>query len=63
MKNTYSSLTRLMAATLLAAALGCASEAWNFDRYRDERATDIDTRLSSDEPIVKNPFSQNGFVK
>jgi hypothetical protein len=47
----------------LAALLGCLSgcamwnkENWSFDRYRDERAVDIDQRLSSDEPIVKNPF-------
>ena len=29
---------------------------WNMDRYRDERAVDIDTRLNKNEPIVKNPF-------
>jgi hypothetical protein len=31
-------------------------ETWNVDRLRDDRAVDIDERLSSDEPIVKNPF-------
>jgi hypothetical protein len=38
---------------------GCAlwdAERWNIDRYRDERATDIEQRLSSQEPIVQNPF-------
>jgi len=25
-------------------------------QYRDERASDIDQRLSSNEPIVTNPF-------
>jgi hypothetical protein len=29
---------------------------WNLDRYRDERAVDIDHRLDNHEPIVKNPF-------
>ena len=29
---------------------------WNMDRYRDERAVDIDNRLNKNEPIVKNPF-------
>ena len=29
---------------------------WNVERYRDERAVDIDTRLNKHEPIVKNPF-------
>ena len=29
---------------------------WDMDRYRDERAVDIDTRLNKNEPIVKNPF-------
>ena len=40
---------------------GC--RAWNFqkdfwkvERYRDERATDIDNRLSKNQQIVKNPF-------
>jgi hypothetical protein len=38
---------------------GCAmwdKDRWNVDRLRDERAVDIDQRLSNDEPIVKNPF-------
>jgi hypothetical protein len=38
---------------------GCAlwdPERWNLDRYRDERAVDIEQRLERDEPIVKNPF-------
>jgi hypothetical protein len=26
------------------------------ERYRDQRAVDIDTRLNKNEPIVKNPF-------
>ena len=29
---------------------------WNLDRYRDERAVDIDKRLDTHEPVVKNPF-------
>ena len=45
-------------AILLASSLGCASGSWNLDRYRDERATDIEDRLTRDEPIVKNPFGK-----
>jgi hypothetical protein len=32
------------------------SDWWNPERYRDERAADIDHRLDKAEPIVKNPF-------
>jgi hypothetical protein len=38
---------------------GCAmfhKDFWNVDRYRDERAVDIDSRLNKNVPIVKNPF-------
>ena len=38
---------------------GCAmfhKDFWSMDRYRDERAVDIDSRLNKNEPIVKNPF-------
>jgi hypothetical protein len=38
---------------------GCAlfrKETWDIERYRDERAADIDHRLNQNEPIVKNPF-------
>jgi hypothetical protein len=38
---------------------GCAmfhKDFWSVERYRDERAVDIDTRLNKKEPIVKNPF-------
>jgi hypothetical protein len=38
---------------------GCAlwkAKPWNFDSLRDERAVDIDSRLSEDRPIVQNPF-------
>jgi hypothetical protein len=38
---------------------GCAlwnRDRWNLDRYRDERAVDIEQRLERSEPIVKNPF-------
>jgi len=38
---------------------GCAmwnKDRWNLDRYRDERAVDIDQRLSQDRSIVPNPF-------
>lgn len=44
---------------LLATAGGCAlfdKDTWNLDRYRDERAVDIEHRLDRSEPIVKNPF-------
>jgi hypothetical protein len=33
-----------------------AKENLNMDKYRDNRAVDIDQRLSNPEPIVKNPF-------
>jgi hypothetical protein len=45
--------------SLLAAVEGCAlwsNDHWNLDRYRDERAVDIEERLERREPIVKNPF-------
>jgi hypothetical protein len=29
---------------------------WSLDKYRDERASDIDSRLGKNEPIVKSPF-------
>jgi hypothetical protein len=32
------------------------AETWNLDRFRDERARDIDSRLSENRPIVQNPF-------
>lgn len=43
---------------LFTALLGCASDALNLDRYRDERATDIESRLTREESIVKSPFGQ-----
>jgi hypothetical protein len=50
-----------LAATLLplVSAVGCAlfrEETWDMNRYRDERAVDIDHRLERSEPVVKNPF-------
>lgn len=62
MRSLSKALLRLTT-LILFAPLGCASEAWNLDRYRDERAKEIDARLSSDEPIIKNPFSQDGEVR
>jgi hypothetical protein len=44
---------------LVTAACGCAlweRDRWNIDRYRDERAVDVERRLERTEPIVKNPF-------
>jgi hypothetical protein len=44
---------------LIPLAGGCAAwnaERWSFDSLRDERAVDIERRLSSDKPIVENPF-------
>jgi hypothetical protein len=45
----------------LVSLAGCAmakfqKDFWNMDRYRDERAVDIEHRLNKNEPIVKNPF-------
>ncbi|MEX2171228.1 MAG: hypothetical protein WD851_18045 [Pirellulales bacterium] len=51
-------LQRLIPTILMAFSLGCASEPWNLDRYRDERAVDIEDRLTREEPIVKNPFGK-----
>lgn len=50
-----------MAALLLPllAASGCAmfhKDFWSMDRYRDERAVDVDHRLEHSQPNVKNPF-------
>jgi hypothetical protein len=56
---------RLAALAAIAAPLislgGCTlmnfqKDFWNMDRFRDERAVDIDKRLNKNEPIVKNPF-------
>jgi hypothetical protein len=44
---------------VLVFASGCQlfdKDRWNFDRLRDERAVDIESRLERNEPIVKNPF-------
>ena len=56
-------LKRLLSFTLLVAGVaplvGCAmfdAERWKLDRYRDERAVDIDRRLSEEVPIGQNPF-------
>ena len=53
-------------ATLLAAIAlplfatgGCAmfdKETWDFSKYRDERAADIDRRLDKPDATVKSPF-------
>jgi hypothetical protein len=42
-----------------ASLAGCAMwdyHKWTLDSLRDDRARDIDHRLSTDEPIVKSPF-------
>jgi hypothetical protein len=44
---------------LLGLSSGCAlwePQRWNLDRYRDERAVDIEQHLSRDKPVVANPF-------
>jgi hypothetical protein len=38
---------------------GCAlweQDRWNLNRYRDDRAVDIEQRLERTEPVVKSPF-------
>ena len=38
---------------------GCAAwnpDRWNLNRFRDERAVDIEGRLAREKPIVENPF-------
>jgi hypothetical protein len=58
----YSNRRALLMAVMLSLPLvasGCArwdQNLWNLDRFRDERAVDIEKRLERDEPIVKNPF-------
>jgi hypothetical protein len=64
--STY--LRRCVAACLLAAIAalpGCSlwhrtkeslKENLNLDKYRDERASDIDRRLSAPDSSVNNPF-------
>jgi hypothetical protein len=54
---------RLVALAAIVAPLlslgGCAmfhQDFWNMDRYRDERAVDVDSRLQKNETIVKSPF-------
>ena len=49
----------LCVAALLVPAGGCAlwdRSTWDLSKYRDERASDIDQRLSKTKPIVQNPF-------
>jgi hypothetical protein len=44
---------------MLLASAGCAMferETWDLNRFRDERAVDIDGRLDSPAPVVQNPF-------
>ena len=44
---------------MLVPAGGCAvwdRSRWDLSKYRDERASDIDKRLSDSKPIVQNPF-------
>ena len=46
-------------AIVLGLVSGCAlfnKETWNLERFRDDRARDIDARLSEDRTIVQNPF-------
>jgi hypothetical protein len=43
--------------------MGCAgwrSERFDLSRLRDERAQDIDSRLSKAQPAVQNPFTTPG---
>lgn len=51
-------LQRLIPTILMASSLGCASESWNLEQYRDDRAVDIEDRLTREDPIVKNPFGK-----
>ena len=57
----FSCRLRSLAVTLLLLGPigGCTlwdRDRWNLDRFRDERAVDIDHRLDTAEPIVQNPF-------
>jgi hypothetical protein len=49
----------LCLALALGSLSGCAMfdwDKWNPETYRDDRARDIDSRLSEDRSIVQNPF-------
>ena len=53
------SLLAVVSVSLFAPVGGCAlwsKEMWSIDHYRDDRAVDIDKRLSENTTIVKNPF-------
>jgi hypothetical protein len=62
LRSGYSNRSLLAVAAIalsLLSTAGCAlfhKESWNPNRYRDERAVDIDRRLERNTPIVKNPF-------
>lgn len=61
-RRTHSSPRALPLAVVALAGMciaGCAqwrSERFNWNRYRDQRAQDIDTRLSETNSSVRNPF-------
>jgi hypothetical protein len=51
------SLAAIVSLSIIAG--GCAmwdQNRWNLNRYRDERAVEIEQRLERTEPVVKNPF-------
>lgn len=58
--STFVSALRLAClGALLGALSGCAlwkAEMWDLNRLRDDRARDIDSRLSEDRSFVQNPF-------
>jgi hypothetical protein len=44
---------------VLSFACGCSlwsADRWQLDRFRDERAVDVEQKLSRTKPIVENPF-------
>ena len=62
--NTLHSISRCAGSAavlllLLGAVGGCQfwdAQHWNPERYRDDRAVDIEERLERAEPVVQNPF-------
>jgi hypothetical protein len=47
-----------LAGTLFSSGCAWDPSRLNLDQLRDDRAVEMDTRLSAEAPIVENPFQQ-----